>query len=89
MKKILDNNYYDLIITNPVVSAPSDDSITYLNNRHSLLHIPTADINTCDLVNYPYHTFPDIFTLTSTVSLEQTGVGEVQRNPALALFGQA
>jgi subtilisin family serine protease len=88
VKKILDNNYYDLIITNPVVSAPSDDSITYLNNRHSLLHIPTADINTCDLVNYPYHTFPDIFTLTSTVSLEQTGVGEVQRNPALALFGQ-
>ncbi|WP_312446101.1 S8 family peptidase [Lacrimispora sp.] len=88
MNKILDNNYYDLIITNPVISTPSDNNITYLNNRHSLLHIPTADINICDLVKYPFHTFPAIFTPTSTVSLEQTGVGEVQRNPALALFGQ-
>lgn len=88
MKKILDNNYYDLLITNPVSSVLGDNNITYVNNRHSLLHVPTADINICDLVKYPSHTFPSIYTLTSTVSLEQTGVGSIQRNPALALFGQ-
>ncbi|EXG85064.1 subtilase family protein [Clostridium sp. ASBs410] len=88
MKKILDNNYFDLIITNPITSATSDDNITYLNNRHSLLHIPAADVTLCDMVKYPVHTFPGIFTLTSTVSLEQSGVGTVQRNPALALFGK-
>jgi subtilisin family serine protease len=88
VKKILDNNYFDLIFTNPVISTPSNDSITYLNNRHSLLHIPIADIDICELARYPVHTFPSLFTLNSTVNLEQTGVGEVQRNPALALFGQ-
>ena len=87
MKKILDNNYFDLIITNPVVSTPSLDNITYLNNRHSLLHIPAADVTLCEMVKYPVHTFPAIFTLTSTVSLEQSGIGTVQRNPALALYG--
>ncbi len=88
MKKILDNNYFDLIITNPITSATTDDNITYLNNRHSLLNIPAADVTFCDMVKYPLHTFPGIFTLTSTVSLEQSGVGTVQRNPALALFGK-
>ncbi|ADL03325.1 S8 family peptidase [Lacrimispora saccharolytica] len=88
MKKILDNNFYDLLITNPVTAAPGDDSITFLNNRHSLLHIPTAAINICNLANYPAHTFPSLYTPTATVSLEQTGVGNVQRNPALALFGE-
>ncbi|SET99010.1 Subtilase family protein [Lacrimispora sphenoides] len=88
MIKILDNDYYDLIITNPVAPSVSEDNITYLNNRHSLLHVPTADIHICDFEKYPVHTFPLIYTLTSTVSLEKTGIGEVQRNPTLALFGQ-
>ncbi len=88
MKKILDNNYFDLIITNPVILFPSDDYITYLNNRHSLLHIPTEDVDICDLADFPAHTFPSLYTLNSTVSLERSGIGEVQRIPALALFGQ-
>ena len=88
MIKILNNDYYDLIITNPVAPSVSEDNITYLNSRHSLLHVPTADIHICDFEKYPVHTFPLIYTLTSTVSLEKTGVGEVQRNPTLALFGQ-
>jgi subtilisin family serine protease len=88
MKKILDNNYFDLIMTNPVVLFPSDDYITYLNNRHSLLHIPTEDIDICDLSDFPAHTFPSLYTLNSTVSLERSGIGEIQRIPSLALFGQ-
>lgn len=88
MKKIIDNNYFDLIITNPVVLFPSDDHITYINNRHSLLHIPTEDIDICDLADFPAHTFPSLYTLNSTVSLERSGIGEIQRIPTLALFGQ-
>ncbi|MGL6218835.1 MAG: S8 family serine peptidase [Lacrimispora sphenoides] len=87
MKKILDNNYFDLILTNPITSDLGNDNITYLNNRHSLLHIPTVNIDICES-RYPAHTFPSLYTLNSTANLEQTGVGEVQRNPALALFGQ-
>ncbi len=75
-------------MTNPVVLFPSDDYITYLNNRHSLLHIPTEDIDICDLSDFPAHTFPSLYTLNSTVSLERSGIGEIQRIPALALFGQ-
>ena len=88
VNKVLDNNYYDLIITNPVTSALSSDNITYLNNRHSLQHIPTSDITICDLAKFPSHTLPAIFILNSTVSLEQSGVGSIQRNPDLGLFGE-
>lgn len=87
MKKILDENYYDLIVTNPVSSPANNDNVTYLNNRHSLLHIPTTDLSVCDTVKYPINTFPELYDITSTVSLEQSGVGTVQRNPALGLFG--
>lgn len=41
----------------------------------------------CDLGIYSYHVFPSVYILNSTVSLEKSGVGKVQRNPNLALFG--
>ncbi len=88
MSKILDNNYYDLIISNTL--APSYDTgnnITYLDIRDSLLHIPVTNVDPCDLGRHPYNSFPSLYTLTSTVSLEKSGIATVQRNPYLALFG--
>jgi subtilisin family serine protease len=87
--KILDNNYYDLIISNTL--APSYDTgnnITFLNIRDSLLHIPVSTVDPCDLGRYSYNSFPSLYTLTSTASLEKSGISTVQRNPFLALFGR-
>ncbi|MDR2022019.1 MAG: S8 family peptidase [Hungatella sp.] len=89
MLKILDNNYYDLIISNTL--APSYDTgnnITFLNIRDSLLHIPVSTVDPCDLGRYSYNSFPSLYTLTSTASLEKSGISTVQRNPFLALFGR-
>ncbi|WP_367566679.1 S8 family peptidase [Lacrimispora sp.] len=89
MEKVLDNNYYDLIINN--VSVPSydtGDNITMLNFRHSLLHIPVGDGDPCVLGQYPYHSFPTLYIPTATISIEKSGIGTVQRNPFLSLLGR-
>lgn len=91
MQKILDENYYDIIISNVMRSTyDTGDNITYMNLRHSLAHIPIPSIppDPCDLGTYPYNAFPSVLTLSSTVSLEKSGIGTVQRNPYLALFGR-
>ncbi|ADL02757.1 S8 family peptidase [Lacrimispora saccharolytica] len=88
MSKILDNNYYDLIISNTLApSYDTGDNITYLDIRDSLLHVPVSTVNPCDLGRHPYNNFPFLYTLTSTTSLEKSGISTVQRNPFLALFG--
>jgi subtilisin family serine protease len=88
MEKILDENYYDLIIDNIMVPYYDiGNNITYLNERHSLLHVLAGQIDVCDLGANPYHRFPSIYTLTSEISLEKSGITEVQRNPALSLYG--
>ncbi|MEY8356864.1 S8 family peptidase [Lachnospiraceae bacterium 54-53] len=89
MEKILDNDYYDLIINN--VSIPlydAGDNITMLNFRHSLLHVLRENSDPCNLGLYPYHSFPTLYIPTSTISIEQSGIGTVQRNPFLSLFGR-
>lgn len=89
MNKILDNNYYDLIISNSAIPPLyTGDNITPLNERQSLLHIPVSSFDPCILGTHPYHYFPSLYTLESTISVEKSGIGTVQRNPYLALFGQ-
>ena len=91
MQKILDENFYDLIISNVMrPTYDTGDNITYMNLRHSLAHIPIPSIppDPCDLGTYPYNAFPSVLTLNSTISLEKSGIGTVQRNPYLALFGR-
>ncbi|MDW2796888.1 S8 family peptidase [Clostridium boliviensis] len=89
MLKILDNSYYDLIINTALAPTyDSGDNITYLNRQNSLLHIPSGEGDPCDLGKYSYSSFPTIYTLASTISLEKSGISTVQANPYLALFGQ-
>lgn len=89
MVKALDNNYYDLIISNVLASTyDTGDNITYLNETYSLLHLPAGNANPCDLGRHPYNSFPTLYTLCSTINLEQSGVSAVQRNPFLGFFGQ-
>lgn len=89
MEKILDNNYYDLIINNVTIPLyDTGDNITLLNIRHSLLNIPRTEFDPCILGQYPYHNFPTLYTPTSTISIEKSGIGSVQRNPFLNLLGR-
>ncbi len=89
MSKILDNSYYDLMINTALAPTyDTGDNITYLNRQNSLLHIPAGKGDPCDLGKHSYSSFPTIYTLASTISLEKSGVTTVQTNPFLALFGQ-
>ncbi|PWJ49514.1 S8 family peptidase [Faecalicatena contorta] len=87
MEKILDENYYDFIINNTLALQSEGESITVLNERHSMLHVPVNIFNMCDLGMYPYNRFPTLFTLLSQLSLDSSNISQIQANPSLALFG--
>ncbi len=88
MQKILDNEYYDFIISNALVpNFNNDNNVTRLNEKHSLLHIHKNNMDACDLGLHSYDSFPSLFTLSSKVSVEKSGIGNVQRQPYLKLFG--
>lgn len=87
MEKILDDNYYDFIINNTLALQSECESITVLNERHSMLHVPVNNFNMCDLGMYPYNRFPTLFTLASQLSLDSSNISQIQANPSLALFG--
>ena len=89
MNKILDNNYYDLIMANTIVSGyNAGDNITPLSERYSLLHIPIMSQDPCDLGTYSYNSFPSLYTLESEVSLDKSGISTVQQNSYLGLTGK-
>ncbi|WP_026890270.1 S8 family peptidase [Lacrimispora aerotolerans] len=88
MQKILDNEYYDLIISNALIPESVDKgNVTMINDKHSLLHLHRSQMNACDLGIYPYSSFPSLYTLASKVSVEKSGIGSIQREPGLNLFG--
>lgn len=88
MNKVIDENYYDLIINNVIVpSYDTGDNITYINETNSLLHVFNDRNSPCDLGKQPYHRFPSIFTLESDISIQKSNIDKVQRNTHLGLYG--
>ncbi len=88
MNKILDNEYYDLIISNSLVPGfDAGNNLTVLNDKYSLVHIWKNNMDACDLGRFPYDNFPSLFTLTSKVSIEKSGITNVRRHPDLSLMG--
>lgn len=89
MHKILDENYLDLLIENSFASVLQKEyDLTRINARYSVLHSPASRFSMCGLGNYPYHIFPTLYTLNSTVSLEKSNVITIQSNVNLSLFGE-
>ncbi len=90
--KIIDENYYDFIVDNTLGNInetdDTNDSITYLNEKHLMLHVYNDREELCGLGQNTYSRFPSLFTINSVVSIEKSGIGEVQRNPFLGLYGQ-
>lgn len=71
MEKIMDNRYYDFIINNALIPTyNTGDNITPLTDVNSLVHILREQMDACDLGRSPYHMFPALFTLESTLSYD-------------------
>lgn len=88
MNKIFDNEYYDLIISNSLVpDLNASNNITVLNDKFSLLHIWKNSMDACDLGLYPYDNFPSLFTLSSKISIDKSGISNIRQHPHLSLMG--
>ncbi|WP_024346446.1 S8 family peptidase [Lacrimispora indolis] len=89
MEKILDNNYYDMIISNLVVPTVGvGNDITVLNDRFSLLHISKHNMQPCDLGQNPYHIFPSLYTPTSEFGPQIPDMESTMANGEYSLWGQ-
>ena len=90
MNKIIDENYLDLIIDNMLVrNAESEDGQAIkINDRYSIINVLNPDPYPCELgETYPYHSVPGLFTPMSVLTTEDSGIGSLQNNPHLALYG--
>lgn len=89
MKKILDNDYYDLIFNNLLIPASlASDDITMLDDNFSLLHLTRNNMQPCDLGENSYHNFPALYTLTSRFSPGKPCFKASQENSVSNLMGQ-
>ncbi|BFL46500.1 S8 family peptidase [Lactonifactor longoviformis] len=88
MNKILDENYYDLIVSNRRGTLENNDTFTALNDRHCILHAEVPGMDLCDLGLYPYYRFPTLYTLASELSISRSGITRIQSNPLLSLYGR-
>lgn len=88
INKIISEEYADLIIDSNALDRELDpEDVTYINFRHSILHLPIIGINKCSIGVDTYKSFPSCFTLESLISLEESGVTAIQNNPVFALNG--
>lgn len=90
MLKIIDNNYFDLIVNNIRLSSYENDeySVTQLNDTHSLIHVLNHQTDACVMEQSPYETVPMLFKPTSTISMEPSGIMAARANPEFHLYGQ-
>ena len=71
MNKILDENYYDLIIDSLMSPAYYEDvNITPLNTLHYIMHVSTSEMNICGQSQEPYYSLPELFTPVSIIDSE-------------------
>lgn len=88
MEKILDNEYYDFIISTPrISSSDTGDRITMLTDMYSLIHVHKDNMEPCDLGRHPYEDFPSLFTLASQISTEKSKSISIPRYTGLNMYG--
>ena len=91
MNKIIDENYLDLIIDNMLVNnaKPDGGQAIRISERYSIISVLNDNPSRCDLgAVYPYHSVPGLFSAMSVMTFEDSGIGSLQNNPYLALFGR-
>ncbi len=88
MHEITSEEYIDIIVENTNLPLYPNSHSTSIDNLNSLLHIPASEIDKCSLGKYPFYVFPTLYTLESTISLEKSGIQQIQLNPNFNLYGQ-
>lgn len=88
--EIISEDYIDILVDNeilPLFNNVNSTTITFVN---SVLHVPKSNFDKCSLGKglFPYSVFPILYTLESTISLEKSGVQQIQLNPNFSLYGQ-
>lgn len=88
--EVISEDYIDLLIENELLPQFENQASTTITPLFSVVHIQRNDIDKCSLgrVNLPYSIFPTLYTLESTISLEKSGILQIQQNPNFSLFGQ-
>lgn len=88
--EIISEDYIDIIIENEFLPLFNNVSSTNISFVHSIVHIPAGNLNQCDLGRglFAYSVFPALYTIESTISLERSGIQQIQLNPNFNLYGQ-
>ncbi|MFT4004894.1 MAG: S8 family peptidase [Lacrimispora sp.] len=89
MKKILDDNYYDLIIESLVSPIQNEDvNVTPLNELYYILHVSTSEMDICGQSPAPYYSLPELFTPISIIGGEKVYNDSFRFNAGSALQGE-
>lgn len=87
--KIVSEDYADIIVENRLLQPYlSTYEVIPINSSYSMINIPVNLINRCSIEQFGYHGFPFCYTTEASLSLNASGVTEVQRNPNLGMRGQ-
>ncbi len=87
MEKVLDNNYYDLIVENTIGQVYNED-VTPLNETHHILHVSTSKINICDPSQIPYYSLPELYTPIAIIDRNKANNESFQFHSEPAFHGK-
>lgn len=85
--EVINEDYIDLLIENENLSLYPNNFTTSVNELFSMVHLPAINIDKCILGKYPFYVFPTLYTLESAISLEKSGIQQIQNNPNFNLHG--
>lgn len=87
---IQSNNTYDVIIPldalERVLQKPA--CIQHINRSYDIYYFGRDTVPPLGFEDYTYSSIPKCFGLLDTSALEESGILQLQQNPALALYGQ-
>ena len=90
--KITSNDFVDFIIdysgNEAVFTQFPEATFQIMNERYAIAYLPVAKLTVNTISEFGYSIIPTYFGLTSTQSLEASGVNRVRRVPTLNLRGQ-
>lgn len=90
--KITSNDFVDFIISysgnEAVFTRFPNATFQIMNPRYAIAYLPASSLTVNTIREYGYYIVPSYFGLTSTQSLEASGVNRVRRVPTLNLRGQ-
>ncbi len=88
--EIISEDYIDIIVENELLPSFNNVNSTTITFVNSVIHIPKSNFDKCSLGKglFPFSVFPVLYTLESTISLEKSGIQQIQLNPNFSLYGQ-